>query len=192
MNKIIILTGSPGSGKSTLIKGISNKKIKIANIGTLMQKKAETEKYIKKGDRDSIRYLPNKKINELRNFAFSEVSKLKGNIIIDTHASIAVNGKYLSGLPFESIKKLKNIIGFIYIDTNTTEILLRRIKDKTRIRENEDDYLINTQRIINLSILSHSATYLNISLYIINNKQEMLNKTINEFNERINILLNSN
>lgn len=183
MNKIIIIAGSPGSGKSTLMKSVKSNKYKIANIGTLMEKEAAKKKYI--DNRDQIRYLPNKTIKELRNLAFSEVSKLKGNIILDTHASIAAKGRYLPGLPFESLKKLKNIIGFIYIDANTNEVLLRRIKDKTRIRENEDDHLINTQRMMNLSALFYYATYLNISLHIINNRQDMLNKTILKFNETI-------
>ena len=190
IKKIIIVSGSPGSGKSTLMKSIKKTNCKIINIGSIMEKIGIEKKYI--DNRDQIRYLSNDLITELRNYAFDEISKLNGNIIVDTHSSIAANGRYIPGLPFESLKKLDNIIGFVYIDADTKDILVRRIRDRTRIRENEDDYLINTQRLINLSILSEYTAYLNISLHIINNKQYMFEDAKNKFNKIISDLFHEN
>ncbi len=190
IKKIIIVSGSPGSGKSTLMKSIKKTNCKIINIGSIMEKIGIKKKYV--DNRDQIRYLSNDLISELRNYAFDEISKLNGNIIIDTHSSIAANGRYIPGLPFESLKKLDNIIGFVYIDADTKDILVRRIRDRTRIRENEDDYLINTQRLINLSILSEYTAYLNISLHIINNKQYMFEDAKNKFNKIISDLFHEN
>ncbi|MCL4380941.1 AAA family ATPase [Candidatus Marsarchaeota archaeon] len=190
MKKIIIVSGSPGSGKSTLMKSLEGIECKIANIGSMMEKEAIEKKYIK--NRDQIRYLPNALITELRDHAFDEVSGMDGNIILDTHASIAANGRYLPGLPLEALRKLENIVGFVYIDAETEDILVRRINDRTRVRENEDDYLINTQRLINMSVLSQYTAYLNISVHIINNKQHMFEEAKKRFNSAISDLFNEN
>ncbi len=188
MKRIIIVSGSPGSGKSTLMKSLEGIDCKIANIGSIMESVGLEKGYIK--NRDQIRYLSNKKITELRDYAFKKVSEMEGNIILDTHASIAANGRYLPGLPLETVKKLGDIIGFVYIDAETEDILVRRINDRTRIRENEDDYLINTQRLINMSILSQYTTYLNISMHIINNKQHMFEDAKKRFTDAISNLFN--
>ena len=190
MKRIIIVSGSPGSGKSTLMKSLEEIDCKIANIGSIMESVGLEKGYIK--NRDQIRYLSNKKITELRDYAFKKVSEMEGNIILDTHASIAANGRYLPGLPLETVKKLGDIIGFVYIDAETEDILVRRINDRTRIRENEDDYLINTQRLINMSILSQYTAYLNISMHIINNKQHMFEDAKKRFADAISDLFNEN
>lgn len=177
MAKLVLFTGSPGAGKTSVLNGIrKHKKYKIVNVGTLTESLGKKRHYIK--DRDQIRYLEPHIIDELREGAFKQISKMKGEVIIDTHASISAKGRYTPGLPRESMRWLKGLCAIVYIDAEDEELLRRRISDKNRKRELEEPKEIETHRLINLAILAQCASDLNISLYIIHNKEGALNKTI--------------
>ena len=137
-------------------------------MGTMMLEVGQKLGYVT--DRDQIRFLDLKKFNEVRNKALDEIEEMSGNIIIDTHASVGENGRYLPGFPVHFLDKLGHVKGLIYIDATTKDIMARRKADKTRKREDDDEPTIDAQRLINISMLSFASAYLNVPLYVVINR----------------------
>lgn len=176
-NKVVFVAGSPGAGKTTIIQRVAaNKGYKVVNVGGLMTKIAVKKDYVK--DRDQIRYLDRKRFEELQVLAFKEVSKMNGNIILDTHATIEQNGRYLPGISIGHTKHLGGLAALVYIDALTNDITKRRKGDSTRRRENEKRELIDVQRLMNVSLLSACSSYLNLPFYVIFNEQGKLNRSV--------------
>lgn len=179
-NKIVFVCGSPGAGKSSVVSGVEeNKNYKIVNVGTLMTEMAIAAEHIK--NRDEIRFMDKKSFNELQIQAFKQISKMDGNIILDTHATVEQNGRYLPGITIGHRQHLEGLVGFIYIDALTQDIARRRKSDTSRRREHERLELIDVQREINLSIMATCSTVMDLPLYVVFNEQGELEKTIKEF-----------
>jgi adenylate kinase len=184
MTKIVYICGSPGAGKTSIIEGIaSNKNYKVVNVGTLMLELAKKKGYIK--NRDEIRFLDRKKFNLLQIEAFRKVTKMGGNVILDTHASVEQNGRYFPGISIEHTPHLEELVAFVYIDALTGDISTRRKGDHSRRRENERLELIDVQRLINVSILSTCSTHLNLPLYVIFNEHGKLKRSIGELKSHL-------
>ncbi len=170
----IIITGSPGAGKSTLVDDLSSSAYKVVNVGSLMLRLAEKDGLTR--DRDKIRYLEFHKLGAVRVAAFNEISKYRGNILIDTHNYVEEHGRFVSGLPMNMLKELKNIEAFIYINSEESDIIERRRKDLTRKREIEDIEIMKVQKTLNLSILAYYSSLLDVPLYLINNRNGKLDE----------------
>lgn len=175
----VIVTGTPGAGKSTIIGSVAGRNgYIVVSVGTIMEELAAEGGFA--NGRDALRHKSNEgKYSEIRNTAFDKIAVMEGDIVVDTHASIEAEGtgRYIPGLPLESLKRIKNLKGFIYIDAHTDRILERRRLDETRKRVEEDPALIDTQRLVNISALSYYSSYLNIPLYVIFNRQHMLKES---------------
>ncbi len=184
MKKLVIVLGSPSSGKTTIVNAISkDKRYKRLNLGDVMFDIGVRRNIIK--NRDQIRYLDNDGISELRTKAVEHISRIDGNVVLDTHATVEQHGRFFPGLPHYMMNHLKHVRGLFYIDATTDELLKRRKKDKSRTREIEDKWLIDTQRDVNLAILSYYASDLNIPLYIIHNKEGKMKDTVRTFSRHL-------
>jgi adenylate kinase len=187
-NNIIIFSGSPGAGKSTILRKFSRMKNTIVvNMGTLMLEAGTKKGYVK--HRDQIRQLTNKRLTELRNSAIKTINSMQGNILLDTHASVGINGRYLPGLPLAALDLFNHVSGLIYIDAVTEEIIERRKSDKTRKREDEDGPMIDNQRLINLSALTFASSYLNAPLFVVVNRKDQIKRSVKEIESRLAELL---
>ena len=175
----VIVTGTPGAGKSTLLSSIADdKNFTLVNVGTLMLESASKDKFA--AGRDDMRHKSNsERYSEFRNKAFMKIGAMKGNVVVDTHGSIEAEGtgRYVPGLPLEALQLIKNLKGFIYVDAHTDRILERRRTDGTRKRSEEDPVYIDTQRLVNIAALSYYSSYLNIPLYVIFNRQNVLEES---------------
>ncbi len=180
MKKLVIVLGSPSAGKTAIVSSLSkDRRYKIINFGTVMYDLAIKKKFVK--DRDKMRYLDLDKQTDLRDAAAEQVAKIDGNVVLDMHAVVEQHGRFFPGLPHYMMNHFRHISGLFYIDAETDDILARRKRDKTREREIESKWLIDTQRDINLSILSFYSTDLNIPLYIIDNEEGKLNQSVKTF-----------
>jgi adenylate kinase len=178
MARIVIVTGTPGAGKSSIVRTLDKSPVyRVRNLGEIMLGLAIKKGYCK--DRDKIRYLSNAKQNELGLAAARQLAKEKGTVVLDTHASVEQHGRVVTGLPGNFLDALKDVRGLVYVDSETDLIVKRRKRDKARSREVESKRTIETQRIINLSTLSYCAAYLNIPIYIIDNKEGRLKESQN-------------
>src|SRR5208283_2226104 len=104
---IVMVVGSPGAGKTAITNAAAKRGVRIIQIGTLMEEEATRKGYIK--DRDQIRHSLGLRLQrELQAHAFGSLSKMKGNVVVDTHMSIWSNDRYIVGVPHDSLESLKN------------------------------------------------------------------------------------
>ena len=186
-NKIIIVAGLSGAGKTTLLNKLNPGNYKIINIGTLM--KGELSKKGEEINRDTIKKLSNKELSKLRNIVFGRVQKLKSNIVLDTHITIESGLGILPGIPYSTLRFLNNLSALVYINAPSEDIIKRRNTDKSRNREKQDAFSLDIQRIVDISALAYYSSYFNIPIYIIENKNRTLEKSIDDLNRSIvNIL----
>ncbi len=183
MGRYIIVTGSPGAGKTAITSGAGPKdlprKLELVNVGTLMLEEARKLKYT--DDRDRIRYMDPKHMGRIRKLAFSKLAKMSGDVVVDTHDYVEENGRFVPGMPERLLLQLGKIEAFIYVDAPEVELLSRRRKDKTRKREIEDPELLGIQRMLNLSALSYYSSAFDIPIYVIENRTGFLNESIKKY-----------
>jgi adenylate kinase len=159
--KIVIVAGLSGAGKTTLLKRLSSSTIryKVIALGMLMKEEA-ARRGIGAGQ-DTLKLLDNKK-----------VSRMNGNVVVDTHLSVEGDVGFAPGLPSSSMRSLKGLAGIVYVDADSSEIIKRRQKDmRTRDREHQSIASLDMQRAIDLSILAHYATELDIKCYVVRNRE---------------------
>ncbi|MDE1768498.1 MAG: AAA family ATPase [Candidatus Micrarchaeota archaeon] len=170
MTKLILVTGTAGAGKSTILSkiGKNTSKIKIINLGTEMLTILKEKFNIT--DRDNIRTLDDKNTILVRNAIMQKIIDSKADTIIDTHASIKQGRRYRPGFSIDELQKIR-ISAIIYIDATSEEILERSLSDSSRMRAYETLAEIDEWRSVNISIISTFAVYLNIPIYIIYNQQ---------------------
>jgi adenylate kinase len=141
VNKTIIITGIPGTGKTTFCNAVeklakqAGEKVDVINYGTVMVK--ILQKY-KKMKRDAMRKadIPfQRKLQRETAEAVSEkIAQLEGTTIVDTHMSIKTPEGYLPGLPHYILKILKPEM-FVLVEAQPREVSSRRMRDATRKRD---------------------------------------------------------
>jgi adenylate kinase len=177
MNKIAIVTGTPGAGKtSILLKAGAG--YKVVSIGTQMSEIAKKAGLV--NNRDEMRSMRVRQIEDLRLKACEGINMMKGNIIIDTHASIKNKERYVPGFSVEELDSLSGLKAFVYVDSKAHEIIIRRARDLTRHREIETVEELDQQREINISLISAYAAHKNVPIYMIRNPERNLESAINQ------------
>ena len=168
MNRMIIVMGLPGAGKSTVLRGIASD-VKVLNYGTLMFEIAKEKFGI--GDRDQIRKLPVGQQREVQAAVAERLSSEEGRVVLDTHCSIKTPKGYLPGLPFELLSKLK-VDGLVLITAKPEEVFARRGNDPSRDRK-DDVTLEHVQEhdSMNRSFLAAYAAHRGCPAKIIYNAQ---------------------
>ncbi len=188
-NVIILVLGSPGAGKTTLINSVNGSEpengFKVINIGTLMAEEAKGENI----QRDRLRYLNTASIRQLRKRAFERIAAMEGTIIVDTHATVEKGNKFIFGLPINDLQYMGTIQGIIYVDASPDELIKRRLVDTARKREADDEEVLNLQRQLNLSVVTMYGSTYDIPVYILHNKEGKLNEAENDFKSFINDIL---
>jgi adenylate kinase len=181
MGKILMVVGVQGSGKTTILNEISkiDSKRKIVNIGSEILNAAKVKGQI--SNRDEIKYMSSFEILLARKAALASISNMDAQIILDTHAYVKGNSRYIPGFSLNEVEGLRELKAIIFIDAFAKDIIERRASDPSRKREAESEDEINEQRIINLSIITSFALHLNIPIYIIKNKKDKINESVNEF-----------
>ncbi|MCG2863098.1 MAG: adenylate kinase [Vulcanisaeta sp.] len=134
----IVLVAVPGAGKSTTLKYVKEMlpDVIIVNYGDYMLEIAK--KYYGITNRDEMRKkLPVEEYRKVQEMAAEEIAKLSGDVIIDTHASIKVQGGFYPGLPDRIITKLRPD-AIVLMEFDPKDILERRAKD-VGLRDREQD-----------------------------------------------------
>ena len=183
MTKLILVTGTAGAGKSTVLSKIAELnagKLRVINLGSEMLDVAKAKFGIT--DRDKLRLIDDKTTIAIRNEIMQRIISTKQDTIIDTHASIKKGRRYRPGFSIDELQKIR-ISAIVYIDATSEEILNRSKADSGRTRAYETVVEIDEWRGVNISIISTFAVYLNIPLYIIYNKNGEQGKTAEEVNK---------
>ncbi len=170
MTKLILVTGTPGAGKSTILEGLIKKKsINLINLGNVMLNIAKEKHGIQ--NREDLGRMDEEQIRQNREDAFAEIIAKKKDSIIDTHLTIKYGRRYVPGVTIEELQKIR-IKAIVYIDATAKEIWNRRHNDPSKAdRRNiaDTEAEIDEQKAVNLAILSSCAIYLSIPIYIIYN-----------------------
>ncbi len=184
---LIVVTGMPGAGSSTVIKaGLKLKKEGVEseftprNYGDIMFEAAREKGFVEK--RDDMRKLAGEKQREIQMLACDRIAKMKesNSIIIDTHCTIKTPLGYLPGLPEYVLRKLNPDL-FVLIEATAEEIFERRRADKTRERDVESKRDIEEHQFMNRAMSMAYSCLSGASVSIIQNHDGGLEKAANEF-----------
>ena len=142
MGRIVIVTGIPGTGKTTVCNEIlklaeqAGGKVAVINYGTVMVELSQ--KRGKSFHRDDLRKKNLSFQIDLQKKAAEAISQramnAEGVIIVDTHMSIKTVDGYWAGLPFPVLQLLKPTT-FVLVEAEPQEVLSRRFRDATRRRD---------------------------------------------------------
>ncbi|HUB92775.1 MAG TPA: AAA family ATPase [Candidatus Saccharimonadales bacterium] len=177
----LIVTGTPGSGKTTVLSKIKN--VRIISLSEEMLK-LSSQKGV--NDRDKLRYMSYSDTAKMRKEVIENViNKIDEDALIDTHLTVKKKARYMPGFSQSDLDSFKGLCGIIYIDAHANDILFRRLADKTRTREDEPEEEIHEQRRLNTAIAAYYSAYLNVPLYIIKNRQNQPDLAAKEAEEAI-------
>jgi len=151
---LVVMTGVPGVGKSTVVKTAFQKgkdnglkvEYELVNFGDMMLKAAEAGGLVK--HRDEMRRLPIERQHEIQKKAARDIRALadRGNIILDTHAAIETPKGYIPGMPEWVLRELKPDV-IVVLESRPEDINKFRKKDLGNdFRRREVDNLEGIER----------------------------------------------
>ncbi|WP_455279548.1 adenylate kinase [[Eubacterium] cellulosolvens] len=140
MGSTIVITGTPGVGKTSVLNKLAKEAekdkiaLKIVNFGTTMNQLLESSG--NNVHRDELRKQNFGKQKEIQLKAAKEISKMKNHyvLVVDTHMFIRTPVGAFPGLP-EYVMKELNPSMLVLLEANPKDITKRREKDQTRNRE---------------------------------------------------------
>ncbi|VVB76798.1 Adenylate kinase [uncultured archaeon] len=180
MAKIFLVLGTPGAGKSTVLKGV--KAADVLSIGTEMLNAYAEQLGVT--DRDALKKVvvaDYANTAAIRNSVLKSISGRSGVVVLDTHASVKAGNGYIPGLSPEDLVVLKKgTKAIIYIDAETNEIIRRRKEDKSRAREDDTAEVLDQHREINIALTTTYSLYLEAPIYILKNGDGNLESTRKE------------
>ncbi len=177
----VVVTGTPGAGKTTVLnKALEEiEGFKVINYGDKMLEVAIDEKLVE--HRDEMRKLPAEEQRRIQRLAARKIAEeaKETDIIVDTHCTILTPKGYLPGLPKWVLDELQPEL-LIIIEANPDEILVRRIKDTTRVRDIQYIAQIEEHQLMNRVIAMAYAMYTGATVKIIRNHDEKLEEAARE------------
>lgn len=189
MNKIVVITGVPGAGKSTVIDGALKQlktkgvEYELINYGDVM-----LELLKRKGvtHRDEIRKFPVGPYREIQREAGKQIARaaeLKP-VLVDTHCLVKKPEGYYPGLPRWVLEELKPE-SILIIEATPEEVAGRRTKDAARRRDKELlDEVIEHQQLNRATAVAYAALT-GATVRIIHNKDGKLSEAVREMVEAL-------
>ena len=181
--KLIVLTGIPGSGSTTVLNKVLEQSDYLhLNYGDIMTEIAIEEGIAK--DRDELRKLSpdiQKSIQKKAARRIKEKSSSE-NVIVDTHCTILTPSGFLPGLPIWVLEELLPT-SFISIEANPDEIIYRRLSDETRSRDIELAKNIQLHQEMNRAASMAYATLTGATVKIFENHDNHLEHTVSKIVE---------
>jgi len=142
MGRVVVVTGIPGTGKTTVCKELlklaeqSGRRVTVINYGSIMVEL--TQERGRSLHRDDLRKSKLPLQRDLQAEAAKAISRraaeAEGDVIVDTHMSIKTVDGYWAGLP-SHVLQLLNPDAFVLVEAEPPEVLFRRLKDVTRRRD---------------------------------------------------------
>ncbi|HIP16911.1 MAG TPA: adenylate kinase [Methanothermococcus okinawensis] len=184
-NKLVIVTGVPGVGGTTLTqKAIEMLKkeginYKMVNFGTIMFEVAKSENLVE--DRDQMRKLDPDTQKRIQKMAGRKISEMTADapVIVDTHSTVKTPMGYLPGLPKWVLDELNPDI-IVIVETTGDEILMRRISDGSRNRDLESAGSIEEHQFMNRCAAMTYGVLTGATVKIIKNKDKLLEDGVEE------------
>jgi adenylate kinase len=181
--KKIVITGVPGVGKTTVVNEALRKlkddgiEYQSINFGTFMFEVAKNDNIVE--NRDQMRTLDRAVQKRLQQRAAQAIAQVKGNVLIDTHASVKTPKGYLAGLPEWVLREIMPDL-IVLVENDDDQILMRRLTDDTRSRDKEGSRSIAEHQQFNRSIAAAYAVVTGCTIRIINNPDFLLERSSTE------------
>ncbi len=198
MPKLVVLTGIPGSGKTSIMQEAlkllkrEGKKAECVNFGDMMFEVANVK------NRDEMRKLSQEKQIENQRKAASRIAAMaqfeavfkdkrtktvaaeKPDVLfVDTHCTIRTPLGYLPGLPEWVLHALRpNVI--VLIESDPSQIKRRRQADESRKRDEESEDDIALHQEINRAAAASYCMVTGASVKIIENRDKHLLDAVKE------------
>jgi adenylate kinase len=174
---VIVVTGIPGVGKTTVMqKAAEGMDIQFVTFGTIMIDIAKELKLVK--DRDEMRKLTLDQQKQLQIKTAEKVGIMK-NVILDTHCTIQTPKGYMPGLPEWVLRKL-NPTAIIIVEADPQEIFSRRTKDTTRNRDTDSVEKIAEHQMMNRAAAMAYAALTGATVKIVFNHDNALEAAVKE------------
>jgi adenylate kinase len=170
---VVVVTGVPGVGKSTVMGAAEEYGYKIVNFGTTMFGEAQKEGV---SNRDDMRKLTVEDQQRLQKQAGEKISQM-GDVVVDTHASILTSSGYMPGLPEWTARALNPDI-ITLVEATPEEISGRRSKDTTRARDNDD---IGLHQMVNREYAAVAAVITGATVAIVENHDNQIDAAVEQF-----------
>lgn len=143
MSRVIIVTGIPGTGKTTICNTVhklaesSGKQVVILNYGTVMvELSKEQGSPVHRDDmrKSELSFQRNLQLQAAKRISKLIADKTGQNFVIDTHVMVKTAGWYWAGLPVEVLKCLNPDL-LVLVEAEPEEVLARRFKNPARKRD---------------------------------------------------------
>ena len=170
---VVVVTGVPGVGKSTVMAGASEAGYGIVNFGDVMFEVAQAEGV---ADRDQMRELPVGEQQRLQKLAGERIAAM-GDVVVDTHASIRTGQGFMPGLPEWTLRAMSPAI-IVLVEATPTEIAGRRAKDATRQRDADD---VALHQEVNRAFAAAGAVMVGATVAIIENRDGRVDAAVAQF-----------
>lgn len=185
MNKIVVVTGVPGSGKTTVLeKALAQLKAQkviysVLNYGDVMLELMRERERIR--DRDDMRKVPADRYREIQREAAKRIARASkwGPVIVDTHCLVKKPEGYYPGLPRWVLEELRPE-SIVIIEAKPEEISGRRARDASRRRDKEVTREIEEHQLMNRATAAAYAAFSGAAVKIIKNKDKGLNEAVSE------------
>ncbi|ALV61945.1 Adenylate kinase, archaeal type [Thermococcus sp. 2319x1] len=183
MSFVVVITGIPGVGKSTITKLALKRtraKFRVVNFGDIMFEEALKAKLVT--HRDEMRKLSLRVQRELQLKAAQRILEISREepVLLDTHATIKTPLGYMLGFPKEVIEII-NPRFVVIIEATPSEILGRRLRDLKRDRDVETEEQIQRHQDLNRAAAISYAMHSNALIKIIENHEDKgLEEAVNE------------
>jgi adenylate kinase len=185
VSKVVVVTGVPGSGKSTVIDG-ALKELKehgvdygVVNYGDVMMELMREREGVT--DRDEMRKVPTGRYREIQREAGRRIAEKAEEkpVLVDTHCLVRKPEGYYPGLPFWVLEELKPEL-IIIVEAEEDEIAKRRVKDISRKRNQELLNEITEHQQLNRAAAMAYAALTGAAVKLIQNRDRKLNEAVNE------------
>lgn len=173
----IIVTGVPGVGKTTVMEAAAKAAdLKVVVYGSEMFEVAKAKGLV--SDRDEMRRLDPEVQKEIQRAAAASIAA-KGDVIVDTHCSIATGKGYLPGLPAWVLEAL-NPSAIVLVEATDEEIAGRRTKDASRKRDADTAEAIAQHQAMNRAFSAAYATLTGATVAVVMNHDDRLDDAIEQ------------
>ncbi|MDI6883652.1 MAG: adenylate kinase [Hadesarchaea archaeon] len=183
--KIVVVTGVPGSGKTTVIEA-ALKQLKtqgityeFLNYGDIMLELMREREGV--SDRDDMRKVSTGPYREIQREAGKRIARAaeRKPVLVDTHCFVRKPEGYYPGLPRWVLEELKPE-SIVIIEATPEEVAERRTKDATRRRDKELIQEIEEHQLLNRSAAAAYAAFSGAPVRIIQNRDKKLNEAVKE------------
>ena len=181
MNRIIIIAGVPGAGKSTVLEEVYKQRVEdfdVISFGTEMLNLSMKKKLVE--NRDQMRNLSHALQRDLQIETAKIIANKDKNVLLDTHCAIKTPGGYMTGMTDEMLDIL-HPVAIILVDAHEVEIAGRRKSDTTRLTRTMEDYdEIKLHKKINRSFAVSFAQKSNALLKVVQNNTGEFDRCVND------------